>query len=642
MMDDPNAVLLDGLMLKRAQGKSTFGKMTWKDRMFELKSDSLHYYLPDKSKEKGTIDLSDVLAVEAVDLRAFKRPFMFQVVRPDYILYCQCSSQLDLKRWLEALRRRIAGNPNRSTHFHTCHFDGRWKCCRTPKETSGCTPCFDYSGLDNFIEPQIDTSTAPVADTQTTTAKAEPRAEEEAPPRPPKSAAPPEVVLFEVTALFNYNATNPDDLDLKQGETLEVLSTEEEFWWRARNSAGKVGMIPSNYVAKPGFESEPWYVGKMSRVEAQSKLQIFNLDGTFLVRESETSAGSYTLSVYFNGQPRNYRIQHDGNEYYITTRHRQKTIKELIDYHKLNGGGLCTRLKKPACDDEAPTPHDLGSDKWEIDPSEISLGKVLGSGQFGVVYKGKFQGVTDVAVKKVKGGAMAEDEFIAEAEIMKQFKHKNLVNLYGVVTKKRPLMIVTEFMRNGCLLNYLRDHNSELQGRAPVLLYMSIQVANAMVFLEEHGFIHRDLAARNCLVGEHYAVKVTDFGLSRYTLDDEYTASEGTKFPIKWSAPEVFEFGRFSSKSDVWSFGVLLWEIWSIGIQPYPDKTNAQTVEFLDKGGRLNCPYGCPDHIFDIMKECWHKDIELRPPFADLYYKLEENKALYDQEVFEDVEGNNQ
>ena len=104
---------------------------------------------------------------------------------------------------------------------------------------------------------------------------------------------------------------------------------------------------------------------------------------------------------------------------FITTRHRKKTVKELIEYHKLNGGGLCTRLKKPLTDGNAPVPHDLGHDKWEIDPAEISLGKVLGSGQFGVVYMAKYKGTADVAVKKVKGGAMAEDEFIAEAEIMK-------------------------------------------------------------------------------------------------------------------------------------------------------------------------------------------------------------------------------
>eukprot|EP00055_Hartaetosiga_balthica_P004357 m.11274 g.11274 ORF g.11274 m.11274 type:complete len:636 (+) comp3811_c0_seq1:102-2009(+) len=635
-MEDRNAVLMEGNMLKRAQGKSKLGKFNWKDRLFELKADNLEYYLPDKSKLKGSIDLKAVTAVEAVDLRAFKRPFMFQVVRDDYILYCQCPSQLDLKKWLEALRRRIAGNSGRSARFHKCHFDGRWRCCGTPKETQGCTICFDYSGLDNFVEPTIEATQRTAQVVEKPSAQMEP-SDDAPPPRPPKDIAP-VVVLFEVTALFQYHATNPDDLSLQQGEKLEVLDIDEEHWWKARNSAGVVGMIPSNYVAKPGFESEPWFVGKMSRVEAQSMLQLSDADGTFIVRESETCQGAYTLSVFFNGQPRNYRIQQEGDEYFITTRHRQKSIKELIDYHKLNGGGLCTRLKKSAKENEAPSPHDLGSDKWEIDPSEISLGKVLGSGQFGVVYKGKYKGTTDVAVKKVKGGAMAEDEFIAEAEIMKQFKHKNLVNLYGVVTVKRPLMIVTEFMVNGCLLNFLRDHNSELQGKAPIFLYMSIQVANAMVFLEDHGFIHRDLAARNCLVGEHYAVKVTDFGLSRYTLDDEYTASEGTKFPIKWSAPEVFEFGRFSSKSDVWSFGILLWEIWSIGIQPYPDKTNAQTVEFLDKGGRLNCPYGCPDHIFEIMRECWHKDIESRPPFSDLYYKLEENKALYDQEVFEDTQ----
>lgn len=136
----------------------------------------------------------------------------------------------------------------------------------------------------------------------------------------------------------------------------------------------------------------------------------------------------------------------------------------------------------------------------------------------------------------------------------RNFRHPNLVQLYGVCTQKRPIFIVTELMTNGCLLDFLRS-NQSLKSKPEVIHMMAVQVASAMTFLEGHGFIHRDLAARNCLVGENYTVKVADFGLARFVLDDEYTASEGTKFPIKWAAPEVIQYARFSTKSDVWSYG---------------------------------------------------------------------------------------
>lgn len=206
----------------------------------------------------------------------------------------------------------------------------------------------------------------------------------------------------------------------------------------------------------------------------------------------------------------------------------------------------------------------------------------LGSGQFGVVRRGKWRGSIDTAVKMMKEGTMSEDDFIEEAKVMTKLQHPNLVQLYGVCSKHRPIYIVTEYMKHGSLLNYLRRHETTLIGNMGLLLDMCIQVcvidffatlqfanfhyiycrfiialqvSKGMAYLERHNYIHRDLAARNCLVGSENVVKVADFGLARYVLDDQYTSSGGTKFPIKWAPPEVLNYTRFSSKSDVWAYG---------------------------------------------------------------------------------------
>lgn len=179
----------------------------------------------------------------------------------------------------------------------------------------------------------------------------------------------------------------------------------------------------------------------------------------------------------------------------------------------------------------------------------------LGSGQFGVVRRGKWRGSIDTAVKMMKEGTMSEDDFIEEAKVMTKLQHPNLVQLYGVCSKHRPIYIVTEYMKHGSLLNYLRRHENTLIGNMGLLLDMCIQVSKGMAYLERHNYIHRDLAARNCLVGSENVVKVADFGLARYVLDDQYTSSGGTKFPIKWAPPEVLNYTRFSSKSDVWAYG---------------------------------------------------------------------------------------
>ncbi|XP_035206286.1 tyrosine-protein kinase Btk29A-like isoform X1 [Stegodyphus dumicola] len=434
-----------------------------------------------------------------------------------------------------------------------------------------------------------------------------------------------------VVALYPFQAIEEGDLTLEKGEEYEVVDDSREHWWQVKNKYGETGYIPSNYVEEKtsgGLRHHNWYVGDMSRQRCEVLLKRENKEGTFVVRNS-SSKGMFTLSLFTRvSQPhvKHYHIKTNAKgEYYLSEKHAFPTVEDLIYYHKHNSAGLATRLKQTPSSHVAciPTTAGLSHDKWEIDASELTLLEELGSGQFGVVRKGKWRGHIDVAVKMMKEGTMSEDDFIDEAKVMTKLQHPHLVQLYGVCTKHRLICIVTEYMKHGSLLKYLRKSEARLSTKTSVLLDMCIQVCSGMAYLEQQNYIHRDLAARNCLVGEASVVKVADFGLARYVIDDEYTSSGGAKFPIKWAPPEVLGYTRFSSKSDVWAYGVLMWEIFTCGKVPYGRATNAEVVEQVQRGQRLDVPRACPWEVYVVMKSCWEELPENRPPFRALKYELE-------------------
>ena len=217
------------------------------------------------------------------------------------------------------------------------------------------------------------------------------------------------------------------------------------------------------------------------------------------------------------------------------------------------------------------------ADKWEIDKSALKFLKKLGAGNFSEVWQGLWNGTMKVAIKTIREGTMQPEAFLKEAGIMKKLIHPKLVQLYAVCSREEPIYIVTELMTTGSLLEFLHREGRQVLDMTK-MIDISAQVAEGMEFLESHGFVHRDLAARNVFVSDSLVVKIADFGLSRVLVEDVY---EGARFPIKWTAPEACLENKFSIKSDVWSFGILLTEITTFGRIPYPGMANAEVSHFL-------------------------------------------------------------
>nr|CDS26764.1 tyrosine protein kinase Btk29A [Hymenolepis microstoma] len=491
-----------------------------------------------------------------------------------------------------------------------------------------------------------------------------------------------------VIAVHNYNPVRENQLPLQKGEKYYVVNDSNAQWWYVRNMAGQSGYVPTNYIHKPNtLNSFDWYYKDITRQQAEAILLEENREGCFLVRDSVSKKNTYTLSVTSkdpdaagklrvhhyhihrteagtnlsnghtnggangnntstnnsngasvtngnNGTPVNGHSTGGsgggGNgepQFYLSEKHAFPTISEVIHYHKHNSGGLVVRLRSPPVKDrESPVTAGMGLDEFELDPGELQIDpEPIGKGQFGVVKRGKFRNIP-VAVKQMVENAMNEEDFIEEAKNMRFLNHPNLVQLFGVVLKKRPIMIITEYMKYGSLRDFLRQRQTQFCNRPVVLADICAQVGNGMAYLEREQFVHRDLAARNCLVKSvsrnSVVVKVADFGMARFLLDNVYEPSAGTKFPVRWAAPEVFQ-SVYTDKADVWSFGVLMWEVFTCCMEnPYHGMNNSQVYQFIVGGGRLHKPAVCPDRIYVLMLECWQHDRNKRPAFEYICQKI--------------------
>uniref|UniRef100_A0A8C7X1K3 Ephrin type-B receptor 3 n=1 Tax=Oryzias sinensis TaxID=183150 RepID=A0A8C7X1K3_9TELE len=267
----------------------------------------------------------------------------------------------------------------------------------------------------------------------------------------------------------------------------------------------------------------------------------------------------------------------------------------------------------------------------EIDISCVKIEEVIGAGEFGEVCRGRLKqpGRREmvVAIKTLKAGYTERQrrDFLAEASIMGQFDHPNVIRLEGVLTRSCPVLIITEFMENGALDSFLRLNDGRFT--MTQLVGMLRGIAAGMKYLSDMNYVHRDLAARNILVNSNLVCKVSDFGLSRFlddtSADPTYTSSLGGKIPIRWTAPEAIAFRKFTTASDVWSYGIVMWEVVSYGERPYWDMSNQDVMTAVEQDYRLPPPMDCPMVLHQLMLECWMKERNLRPKFSRIVSTLD-------------------
>uniref|UniRef100_A0A8C5D3M6 Tyrosine-protein kinase receptor n=1 Tax=Gouania willdenowi TaxID=441366 RepID=A0A8C5D3M6_GOUWI len=279
-------------------------------------------------------------------------------------------------------------------------------------------------------------------------------------------------------------------------------------------------------------------------------------------------------------------------------------------------------------------------DDWEVAREKIALSRELGQGSFGMVYEGMAKGVvkdepeTRVAIKTVNETASMREriEFLNEASVMKEFNCHHVVRLLGVVSQGQPTLVIMELMTRGDLKSYLRSLRPKEQQWSSLslpplktMLQMAGQIADGMAYLNANKFVHRDLAARNCMVAEDFTVKIGDFGMTRDIYETDYYRKGGKGLlPVRWMSPESLKDGVFTTYSDVWSFGVVLWEISTLAEQPYQGLSNEQVLRFVMEGGLLEKPQNCPDMLFELMRMCWQYNPKMRPSFVEIISSLKE------------------
>ncbi|PAA83390.1 hypothetical protein BOX15_Mlig007901g2 [Macrostomum lignano] len=460
------------------------------------------------------------------------------------------------------------------------------------------------------------------------------------PPRPPPKM--PEKSRKQMKALFDFEKQTDGDLSFKKDDIFDLVDDSDQFWWKMTHTGtGETGYVPYNYVQQ--YDGGPtslscWF--DLDRREAERNLLMPGLqEGTFLLRPCRQRADQalYTLSIRTEENTRNMGrqilVKHymvrplDSGGLYISPKITFPTVKELLEHYEHTQDGLCCKLSKPCPRKYEPPPQfrDL-----ELNRNQLQLVEKIGKGSFGEVWKAKLGRLVEVAVKMMhsdgQGIAMNKGEFIREAQTMHQLHHPKIVQLLGVCTTEEPFYIVTELMPNGALLSYLK--NDEKNGRKityRAMLDMLFQIADGMAYLEEKKFIHRDLRAANILVGHENVVKVGDFGLSRLIEEDVYDVGENTKFPIRWTAPEAATDKVFTNKSDVWSFGVLIYEVVTRGRVPYQELQNKAILSLVSNGHRMPNPHNeqqgirCDEFLYkNIMLACWHSSEQERPTFATL------------------------
>ncbi|KJE88969.1 src tyrosine kinase 2 [Capsaspora owczarzaki ATCC 30864] len=487
-------------------------------------------------------------------------------------------------------------------------------------------------------------------------------------------AVAPKTLYLNATGLYAHKAASPDELSIVAHESLYFLdsavvvasSSSRQSWvadepgtidpnWRkVRNAAGQAGWVPSTHVRRvdgnaalekgllEGCECEWFHDQLSSAATAVQPLRSREAGSFFVYRSPRDHFSCHLVLVDSFGSIHELVIERNSNGQYFlqgpnialpvadasennAERYYFDSVIDFVAYHHEQRGALAVPLKHIYSKYESKLSRyhsAFVSQDWEVPSSTITFGKALGAGQFGEVCLGTF---TDqiVAVKTHKGHSMRSlSEFFGEAYLMSKLEHPNLLALIGVCTTESPFAIIVEYMPIGSVQDYIRS-----RGRASLhhtdLLNISVQIADGMTYLSSMGVVHRDLAARNILLGEKNKVKISDFGLAVQLTSEEYVAPDGSKFPTKWTAPEALAYNVFSVKSDVWSYGVCLWEIYSFGRTPYHRTPNTDLLQELQSGLRLETPPECPSELNILMNSCWDIAPNYRPSFDEILTVLQ-------------------
>uniref|UniRef100_A0A3P8RPN1 Tyrosine-protein kinase n=1 Tax=Amphiprion percula TaxID=161767 RepID=A0A3P8RPN1_AMPPE len=434
----------------------------------------------------------------------------------------------------------------------------------------------------------------------------------------------------------DHRKAKPGELAYRKGDILTIIdgSSRKGYYEAKHNRTGEEGLISSSNVREreslrvdPSLSLMPWFHGKISGPEAVNKLQPAE-DGLFLVRESIRHPGDYVLCVSVCGEVIHYRVIYQDNKLTIDNTQFFYNLIDMIEFYSKNKGSIATTLLKPKQKHGTKSAElELSKTGWLLDITKLTLGENIGEGEFGAVFEGDYMGQR-VAVKTIKCDVTAQ-AFLQETTVMTKLQHKNLVRLLGVILHKG-LHIVTELMTKGNLVNFLRTRGRSVVNSAQ-LFQFALDVCEGMEYLESKKFVHRDLAARNVLVSDDGVAKVSDFGLTK--VDSK--ASDKAKLPIKWTAPEALKKEKFSTKSDVWSYGVLLWEIFSYGRQPYPKMSLKEVKDKVEAGYRMEAPEDCPPGVYPLMRLCWEQEPRRRPGFSKLREKLEREMSKLSPECRE-------
>ncbi|KAK0414585.1 hypothetical protein QR680_011513 [Steinernema hermaphroditum] len=372
-----------------------------------------------------------------------------------------------------------------------------------------------------------------------------------------------------------------------------------------------------------------WYHGLMPREEVEEML---TKNGDFVVRKTDVQKHAcLAVSVFYGDRVRHIVLKMLNGKWHIRD-HGHENVGELITQHvdkkwdvQKDGAHLINAIPRP---------------DYYILHEHVKLEQKLGSGNFGDVFKGTMKiptgGREAVAVKILKGvmGKAERIKFMKEASLTRKFNHTNIVQMLGVAAQQEPIMIILEHAPNGSLNKYLQK-NADLDWKT--LVKFVLDGAEGMFYLSSRHVIHRDIAARNCLLGGSNEVKISDFGLSVAVEGTQHQVKESRlkNVPIRWLSPETFQKGVFSTKSDVWSFGIMIWEIFSrCKSEPYPGKTNAEVKAMIVTDQRMKSPQGMPVPMEDIMQCCWLEKPEDRPDFQELVKKV---GIVYNQKEVEFV-----